>query len=170
MPIWHIAIPDLSCCLIERFRNRTHQNDGNSTAGHCKTLHSRTIMIHIHPPNHCNQMCQVIINKFQLFTSQSITSRTSLLLESLKLETTSCDLTPVPLAPSPQEHHQGKVWSDVRADSTTCCIKACHYRWIYIYIIHLSCILYIYDIYEGCSKFFHVENVIFAKKITFAKL
>ena len=29
--------------------------------------------------------------------------------------------------------------------------------------------LYIY-IYEGCSKFFHVENAIFAKKKSFAKL
>ena len=30
--------------------------------------------------------------------------------------------------------------------------------YIYIYVIHLTCI------HEGCSKFFHLENVIFAKK------
>ena len=46
-------------------------------------------------------------------------------------------------------------------DSTQCGIFANHK-------VHIT---WVNLIYEGCSKFFHVENVIFAKKkITFAKL
>ena len=41
---------------------------------------------------------------------------------------------------------------------------------IYIYT-HKKKIIYIYIIiHEGCSKFFHLENVIFAKKNSFAEL
>ena len=39
------------------------------------------------------------------------------------------------------------------------------FTYIYIYIIYIYIIyIYILYIYEGCSKFFYVETVIFAKK------